>query len=253
MIPAERQRAILALLSNQEVIGIHDLTQQLQVSHMTIRRDIAKLEVDGRVMSVSGGVQLTEMIHSELSHDVKIGQNNNEKAGIGLYASNLIEPNATIYLDAGTTTLEIAHHLVHRDDLLVVTNDFAITAFLLNNSECNLYHTGGKIDRMNQSCVGEKAARLLNEINIDLAFVSTSSWSQRGISTPSEDKVLVKKAVIASSRVNYLVSDSSKYGKVATFHAVDIDSFDKIITDIHFPASCIQGLSERGIEVVTVK
>ena len=56
---------------------------------------------------------------------------------------------------------------------------------LMKNSKCSLYHTGGKVDRDNQSCVGSKAARLLNELNIDLAFVSTSSWSLRGISTPS--------------------------------------------------------------------
>ncbi|MGF1701272.1 DeoR/GlpR family DNA-binding transcription regulator [Photobacterium makurazakiensis] len=252
MIPAERQRTILTLLGNQEVISISELTQQLDVSHMTIRRDIAKLESDGRVMSVSGGVQLTETIHIELSHDVKINQYRNEKAEIGLYASQLIKQNMTVYLDAGTTTLEIAHQLNHRDDLLVITNDFAIAGYLMNHSDCSLYHTGGKVDKSNQSSVGDKAARLLREMNIDVAFVSTSSWNQRGISTPSEDKVLVKKAIVASSQQNYLVSDSSKYGKVATFHAVDIDCFDKVITDRDFPSSCTDDLSERGIDVVTV-
>ncbi|PSW21955.1 DeoR/GlpR transcriptional regulator [Photobacterium sanctipauli] len=252
MIPAERQRTILTLLGNQEVISISELTHQLDVSHMTIRRDIAKLESDGRVMSVSGGVQLTETIHTELSHDVKINQHRNEKAEIGMYAAQLIKPNMTVYLDAGTTTLEIAHQLNHRDDLLVITNDFAIACYLMNHSECDIYHTGGKVDKSNQSCVGQKAAHLLREMNIDLAFVSTSSWNQRGISTPSEDKVLVKKAIITSAQQCYLVSDSSKYGKVATFHAVDIDSFDKVITDSDFPASCIDDLSERGIEVATV-
>lgn len=252
MIPAERQRAILALLSNQEVISISDLTRQLDVSHMTIRRDIGKLESDGRVMSVSGGVQLTETIHSELSHEAKITQYRNEKAEIGIYASSLIKQNMTVYLDAGTTTLEIAHQLTLRNDVMVVTNDFAIADFLMNNSECNLYHTGGKVDRKNQSCIGDKAAKMLRGLNIDVAFVSTSSWNQRGISTPSEDKVLVKQAIVASSQLNYLVSDSSKYGKIATFHAVDIDCFDKVITDRRFPISSTQDLSERGLEVVTV-
>ncbi|MFT6348078.1 MAG: DeoR/GlpR family transcriptional regulator of sugar metabolism, partial [Psychromonas sp.] len=162
MIPAERHRAILALLSSQEVVSINQLIQQLRVSHMTIRRDIGKLEADCRVISVSGGIQLTESMHSELSHEVKITQNQSAKVSIALLASELVKPDMTVYLDAGTTTLEIAHKLIHRDDIMVVTNDFVIAAFLMQNSKCSLYHTGGKVDRENQSCVGSKAARLLN-------------------------------------------------------------------------------------------
>lgn len=252
MIPAERQRTILSLLGKQEVISISELTLHLDVSHMTIRRDIAKLESDGRVISVSGGVQLTETIHTELSHDIKINQHRNEKVDIGFYASQFIKPNMTIYLDAGTTTLEIAHHLNHRDDLIVITNDFAIAYYLMNHAECSIYHTGGKIDKGNQSCVGQQAAHILRDMNIDLSFVSTSSWNQRGISTPSEEKVFVKKAIIASSQKSYLVSDSSKYGKMATFHAVDIECFDKVITDRLFPVICVDDLSERGVEVISV-
>lgn len=251
MIPAERHRAILALLSSQEVVSINQLTQQLKVSHMTVRRDIGKLEADSRVISVSGGVQLTETLHSELSHEAKTTQNQSAKVTIGLLASELVKPNTAVYLDAGTTALEIARKLMHRDDIMVITNDFAIAAFLMENSTCSLYHTGGKVDRENQSCVGSKAARLLNELNIDLAFVSTSSWSQRGISTPCEDKILVKQAIVRSAKTNYLVSDSSKYGKIATFHAVDMNFFDAVITDSNFPISCIQDLSEQGVKVIT--
>lgn len=251
MIPAERHRAILALLSTQNVVSIHQLTQQLVVSHMTIRRDIGKLEAAGKVISVSGGVQLTESIHSELSHDAKTTQNQYEKVNIGLIAASFVKPNMTVYLDAGTTTLEIAHKLVDRDDIMVVTNDFAIAAFLMNNSNCSLYHTGGKVDRENQSCIGSKASNLIKDINMDITFVSTSSWNQSGLSTPNEEKVEVKQAIVNSSKVNYLVCDSSKYGKVATFHAIDLECFDKIITDSNFPSNNIQDLAEQGIEVIT--
>lgn len=79
MIPAERQRTILSLLSHQEVLSISDLTDHLGVSHMTIRRDIVKLESSGKVVSVSGGVQLAQALHSELSHDAKVEQQADEK------------------------------------------------------------------------------------------------------------------------------------------------------------------------------
>lgn len=249
MIPAERQKMILSLLSQQEVISINELLEPLNVSHMTIRRDIAKLEQKGKVLSVSGGVQLTQRIHHEPSHDAKTAQYTQQKLAIGSLASTLIPKRCTIYLDAGTTTLAIAHAIAKRSDLLIVTNDFAITNFLIQHSESEIYHTGGRIDRSNKSCVDSKVSEFLSGMNIDIAFVSTSSWNLKGISTPSEPKVIVKKAIAQASQNVILVSDSSKYGKIGTFHALDINKFNSIITDSHFPQSIQQDLQEKGITV----
>ncbi len=250
MIPAERQKTILSLLSSQKVISINELVEHLGVSHMTIRRDIVKLEQQGKVISVSGGVQLTQLLHQEPSHDAKTAQQAEEKAAIGVLASQLVTDNATIYLDAGTTTLEIAHQLAQRSDLTIITNDFVIAAYFMQNGQCEVYHTGGRVDRENQSCVGSKVADFLNSMNIDIAFVSTSSWNLRGLSTPSEPKVIVKRAIAAASQSVVLVSDSSKYGKIATFHALDIEKFDLIVTDQHFPFSIKQELEEKDIRIL---
>ena len=250
MIPAERQKTILNLLNDEEVLSINALTEALQVSHMTIRRDIAKLEQEGKVKSVSGGIQLTEVLLTEPSHALKMNQDRQEKAEIGRFCAGLIHDCSTIYLDAGTTTLEIARQLKGRDDLVIVTNDFAIAVYLAENTTCSLYHTGGKVDPANQSCIGPKATAMLNNFNIDIAFISTSSWNLKGISTPYEDKVPVKRAVSEAARLVYLVSDSSKYGKVATFHALGLEQFDKVITDYKLSDACVSELTEKGIDVV---
>ncbi|PMM05436.1 DeoR family transcriptional regulator [Vibrio kanaloae] len=250
MIPAERQRTILSLLSHQEVISISELVEQLDVSHMTIRRDIVKLEASGKVVSVSGGVQLAQALHRELSHDAKVEQQANEKVQIGKLAAQLIEKDATVYLDAGTTSLEIAHQLTTREDLLIITNDFSIAAYLMNHSPCEIYHTGGKVDRENQSSVGGKVAEFLAGMNINIAFISSSSWSLKGLSTPNENKVLVKKAIVKAAQANYLISDSTKYGRIATFHALDLDTLDGVITDKNLSTSVIEELEEKGIQAI---
>ncbi|AWK84418.1 DeoR/GlpR family DNA-binding transcription regulator [Photobacterium damselae] len=250
MIPAERQKMILALLSKQEVISINELVEQLDVSHMTVRRDIALLEKKGKVLSVSGGVQLTQLIHTEASHEAKASQHANEKESIGKLAYSLIKDNSTVYLDAGTTTLEIARKLVHRSDLLVVTNDFVIANYLMQHSTTEIYHTGGRIDRENQSSIGSKVSDFLDGINIDIAFVSTSSWNLRGISTPSEPKVIVKKAIAKAAQKVVLVSDSSKYGKVGVFHALDIEEFSIVVTDQYLPQIVGSELKEKGINLL---
>lgn len=250
MIPAERQRTILSLLSHQEVISISELVEQLDVSHMTIRRDIVKLEASGKVVSVSGGVQLAQALHRELSHDAKVEQQANEKVQIGKLAAQLIEKDATVYLDAGTTSLEIAHQLATREDLLIITNDFSIAAYLMNHSPCEIYHTGGKVDRENQSSIGGKVAEFLAGMNIDIAFISSSSWNLKGLSTPCENKVLVKQAIVQAANSNYLISDSTKYGRIATFHALDLSALDGVITDIDLSSSVIDELQDKGIKVI---
>ncbi|MGR5177766.1 DeoR family transcriptional regulator [Vibrio parahaemolyticus] len=251
MIPAERQRTILSLLSHQEVISISELVEHLNVSHMTIRRDIMKLESSGKVISVSGGVQLAQTIHSELSHDAKVEQQASEKALIGKIAASLIEPDATVYLDAGTTSLEIAHQIASRDDLLVITNDFSVAGYLMNYGQCEIYHTGGKIDRENHSSVGGKVAEFLSGMNIDVAFVSTSSWNLKGLSTPNEGKVAVKQAIANAAQTSYLTSDSTKYGRIASFHALDLEKLDGIITDPHLPDWVEQEITDKGLNVYT--
>lgn len=113
------------------------------VSHMTIRRDIQKLEEKGKVVSVSGSTAIRK-VNFEPTRDDKSLLFHQQKSAIGLVAANLIPANATIYLDAGTTTLEIAKQITDRDDLLVITNDFGIVDYLISNGRCDLIHTGGE-------------------------------------------------------------------------------------------------------------
>ncbi|MGX2967055.1 DeoR/GlpR family DNA-binding transcription regulator [Ursidibacter sp. B-7004-1] len=231
LIPIERQKKILSLIEMNGVMSISTLVEIIGVSHMTIRRDIHKLEQSEKVISVSGGVQLLERLITEPTRDDKSLLYYVEKAKIGKLAAQMILPKSTIYLDAGSTTLEIAKEIVDREDLLVITNDFGIAEFLMQYGRCELMHTGGRICKENRSSVGELSAQFLRNVSIDMAFISTSSWNLQGITTPDENKIPVKKAIIESSQKNILVSDSSKYGKVATFLVYPLDVFDQIISD----------------------
>ncbi|MDR2946169.1 MAG: DeoR/GlpR family DNA-binding transcription regulator, partial [Candidatus Adiutrix sp.] len=108
MIPAKRQQLILSALAEREVVSIAELTALLGVSHMTVRRDIQKLEQEGRVLSISGGVRRPEKISAEPSHVAKRVLQHEEKAAIARAAAALVEPGMSIYLDAGTTSLALA-------------------------------------------------------------------------------------------------------------------------------------------------
>lgn len=253
MIPAERQHFILGCLADRDVMSIAELTDRLGVSHMTVRRDIQQLEKTGRVMSVSGGVKLPERIDFEPSHSVKAGIRAEQKEAIGRAAAQMVPPNAVVYLDAGTTTLEIAHRLADRGDLTVVTNDFVVAAYLAANSRCALYHTGGLVERENQSCVGDATAEAISRFNFDIAFISASSWVIAGISSPSEQKRPVKRAAVRTARKSVFVTDSSKYGVVGAFNILSLDVFDTMITDDSIEASVIAAIEQIGVEVVVAR
>lgn len=242
MIPLERQKQILQLINESGSASINALAKRLNVSHMTIRRDIQKLEKEGKVASVFGGVQSIEKLVSEPTHNDKSQLFHEQKWAIGVAAAEIIPPNTTIYLDAGTTTLEIAHQIANRHDLLVVTNDFVIANFLSNSGKGELIHIGGSVCKENLSTTGSLAAQCLRNVSLDLAFISTSSWNLKGLTTPNEHKIPVKKAILESSQKNILVTDSSKYGKFATFFVYPLTVFDQIF--------CDRGLLENAQEAI---
>lgn len=254
MIPIERQQRILHLLAERGAVSITELTEWLQVSHMTVRRDIQKLEEQGRVLSVSGGVSLTQRIRSEPSHADKRTLMQDAKVAIAHAAVELIEHGSSVYLDAGTTSLELARLLASRDDLMIVTNDFMVCGYLIEFGMCNrLYHTGGLVVRDNQSCADEATAHFLRNLHLDIAFLSTSSWDATGISTPSEQKVPVKRAVIDAAAKRVLVCDSSKYGKVGTFNVASWEVIDQVITDKNLPLAAEELLLSHGVKLTTVE
>ncbi|WP_246149224.1 DeoR/GlpR family DNA-binding transcription regulator [Skermanella pratensis] len=249
MIPAERQHFITSSLAGRGVISIAELTELLGVSHMTVRRDIQQLERDGHVMTVPGGVRLPERISVEPSHVVKSRLQHEQKAAIGRTAAALVPEGAVVYLDAGTTTLEIARRLPERSDITVVTNDFVVAGYLARHSACRLYHTGGEVERENQSCVGDTAAQAIRRYNFDIAFLSTSSWGMRGVSTPAENKIPVKQAIVQSAVKAVLVTDSSKYGKVGTFNAVPLEALGAVVTDDRLAPNVRDAIARMGITV----
>lgn len=250
MIPAERQHFILEKLTQRDVVTISALSEELGVSQMTVRRDIEKLERAGRVMSVTGGVQLPQRILSELSHNMKTYLRYEQKVAIGRKAAELVPPQGVIYLDAGTTTLEIAKRILTYSDLIVVTSDFVICETIASGSQCQLHHTGGYLDRENRSSVGEGAALGVGRFNFDVAFISSSSWGMQGISTPAENKIALKRVAVERATKSVLVTDSSKYGKVGAFSALPLRAFDTIITDRDLSPSVRCAIADLGVEVI---
>lgn len=253
MIPSERQDFIYRYVYENGTASITDLVEMMNVSHMTIRRDIQRLEHEGKVVIVSGGIKLNDILRHEMRYSDKALIHHRAKQMIGKVGADLVHDGHVVYVDAGTTTFELAKVLGEKFNITVITNDFSISQYLMNKAQINLFHTGGQVDKRNFSSVGISAANFIKTLNIDIAFISSSSWdAQRGVSTPYEEKAIVKQAVIDVSSKRVLVTDSSKYGKYGLYSICPLNKMDVIITDSYLPVSAQEIIKKQDIELKIV-
>lgn len=249
LIPDQRREMLMRLLRREGVLSVVQLTRMLGVSHMTVRRDIAVLEREGRAHSVPGGVRHANSLHEEPTFDAKAVSERAEKAAIAAVAETLVEDGMTIYLDAGTTTGALVPALRGYQRMTVITNDFVITEQLIG-SGVDVINTGGRLDHTNRSAVGRLAAQTLRRLNTDLAFISTSSWDLgHGITTPSEAKVDVKIAAVERASESVLLATSSKYGSFGMYDVMPLARLDRIITDAGLPDGVATGISDLGVRL----
>ncbi|MDE1187297.1 MAG: DeoR/GlpR family DNA-binding transcription regulator [Pantoea sp.] len=253
MIPSERQDFIYRYVYENRTASINALADLMNVSHMTIRRDIQLLEHEGKVVSVSGGIKLNDVLRHEMRYSDKALIHHRSKQIIGKAAAELVDDGLVIYVDAGTTTFELAKYLGEKFNTTIITNDFSISQYLMNKAQINLFHTGGLVDKRNFSSVGISAANFIKTLNVDIAFISSSSWdAERGISTPYEEKAIVKQAVIEVSRKKILVADSSKYGKYGLYSICPLNKMDTIITDSYLPLEAQGKIRNQNVELKLV-
>lgn len=252
LIPEQRHQEILRLLRGAGVLSIRHLGERLNVSHMTIRRDIATLEESGRVIPVQGGVRLSGALGSEPPRErgSRVGLELPRKHAIGRRAAEFVEDDMVVFLDAGTTCEAIVPFLLGRRGLTVVTNDFFTVLALLPHPEITTIHTGGIVDASSGSASGPLAAATVAGLSLDLFFVSTGAWDlAHGVTTPETDKVLLKHSAREAASTCVLVADSTKFGLFERFKALPLDALDGIVSDCGLPEGSRTSVLDCGLEL----
>ncbi|WP_437887652.1 DeoR/GlpR family DNA-binding transcription regulator [Phytobacter sp. V91] len=226
-----RLEQIMDYLKGHNLVTVDQLVAATNASPATIRRDLIKLDQEGVISRSHGGVTLNRFIPSQPTTLEKMQRNLSEKHAIASAAAALVKAGDAIVLDAGTTMIELARQLTHLP-LRVITSDLHIALFLSEFRQIEVTIIGGRIDDSSQSCVGEHGRRLLQGIWPDLAFVSCNGWDlEKGITSPTEEKAALKRALIDNARRRVLLADSSKYGAWSLFNIARLDSLTDIITD----------------------
>jgi DeoR/GlpR family transcriptional regulator of sugar metabolism len=253
MLPAERRNFMLEVLQKTGKIEIDLLATELNVSPMTIRRDLALLEEQGMAYRTHGGAVLHDGLLRETPYNTKEISKINEKRRIGKEAARLLKDGDVIILDAGTTTLEVARAIKDINDLTVITNDLKIALELSEGSNAKVFCMGGHVQKGLGTIYGSTAQDFLSDIRVNTCFLASSSidldW---GISSPTIEKANLKKKMIKVADQVVLVADHSKFYKKSFARIAGIDVIDFIITDSSLEENTLKELSDRGIDIRSV-
>lgn len=253
MLLIDRRNMIVEYLEEFGSAKVEELSKKLNVTPMTVRRDLQYLEDNNIVSRTFGGAILKSGLTSEIPYKNKIISHRDEKKKIAKYAASLVQNGQIIFLDSGTTNMEIAKLLKSKQNLTIVTTDIKIAGFLSFSTNFKILCTGGLVQNSTGTCLGSHTIEFLKGINVDIGFIGTSSITlENGVSTPTFEKSDVKKQAIKSAKKSVLVVDSGKFGKESFAKVCNVDEFDLIITDIDLNKKTYEILKSQNVNVKLV-
>lgn len=245
MLMAERQLRILNMIQHNGSVQVDELAAELQVSTMTIRRDLEKLQQEGVIERCHGGA----VSKTEVSYADKRAVNHEEKEKIAAKAAEFIREGDAVYLDAGTTTYEIARRIMHLE-LTVVTNDLEI-ALLMKNSKAELILCGGYVQKSTGSTYGYYATQMMGDFRFDIGFFGAAAINEEfQVLTPTTDKAFLKRLLVKQSQQSFLTVDSSKFSRQGMNRINSLADYTAVITDYDFNENNKQLIKKMGVTII---
>jgi len=250
----DRAGRVLQLLRQRGYLSVGDLSQELGVSQMTIRRDLKDLEQAGLINRWHGGANLKpERGDSEWPVVLRETENMEAKRAIGKVAAGLVRDGDVVILDAGTTTLHVAYNLV-QNRLTVASNFLPILNFLAGRpASISLIGIGGSLYADNQCFVGPLAVNTIRSINANVAILATSCLSLgKGMTNRNLAEAEIKRAMLEAADRAILVMDSSKMNRTTLASVGGIEMLDTLVTDDCLAAEDQIAIEARGVKVLIV-
>lgn len=249
----DRHAQLIGLLKEGGYCSVVEMSQLLNVSAMTIRRDLHALEEKQIVEAIYGGARLITSKRIEANFDIRTHEHLAEKQAIGKQAVELfIEEGDVIGIDSGSTTLEVARNLPNIP-LTVVTHSLAAANVVAQNKWHSLIVLGGVLQHGANCFCGPQAVAALQTMYINKLFLSASGLLlPHGLSCDNLPDSEVKQALISSSRQIILCMDSSKIGKAYLARFATLDVLNTLITDKDISDESRVEIEQQHIQVLTV-
>lgn len=255
----DRLGQLVLHLKTKNAISISELADLLNVSSMTIRRDLEILE-KREIVKVLHGVAVynpSRTTDQDNKSDYLLQKQEllkkDEKTRIAKAAITLINPEETIMMDTGTTVYYLAREISIHMPFTVICWSLNVLQELMNKFQCNLIFTGGIFHPETQMFESKQGREIISNKRASKAFISAGGFHKElGITCPFDYEIATKREAIHSSLTNILLLDSSKFGKVCTSHLANVDEFDIIITDANISNEYKEFIINTGTQLIIV-
>ncbi|HAM71996.1 MAG TPA: DeoR/GlpR transcriptional regulator [Verrucomicrobiales bacterium] len=245
----ERQRRIEEYLQQVEFASLDELSERVDASTSTVRRDLQALELRGSVKRTHGGARLINPKSDEFAFSARDTHQSSEKEVIGRACAELIRPNQTIILDAGSTIYHVAKYLEGKAPQ-IITNSLPVANLFASNSRVEVVVSGGVIYPRLEVLVGPLAVEAFSKIHADVAVMSSGGVTPEGITNSHGLLIEIQRAMIRAAQRVIFCLDHTKLGRRSLSLLCPLEDVDVVVTDAGAPADQLEMLRAQGIEVI---
>lgn len=226
-----RQTQIVELVRQEGYVTVETLAERFQVTPQTIRRDISLLQDRALLRRFHGGVTAPGSVEN-FAYSTRQVLCLEEKRRIARLAARQVPDNASLFLNIGTTTEEVARALLGHRGLRVITNNINVANILYSNASCEVIVAGGVIRARDGGIVGEATLDFVRQFKVDVGIIGISGIDQDGTLLDYDYReVRVARAIIDNSRQVFLVADHTKFGRNAMVRLASIGEVHALFTD----------------------
>lgn len=251
MLKTQRHKCILEILEKNEVMSVADLSEELNSSMMTIRRDLDYLEQKGIIRKIHGGAILIKNDTNQPTFRERIDEFSDEKISIGIEAAKLVKKGSIVFFDAGTTPLAVVEHIPDDIEFTAITTGLMTALALCNKPNISVINIGGNIHCTSYSSVNHISVDMIKNFNADIAFISTKAFSlPQGTFESYLPLIEIKKAMVSVARKTVLLADHSKFENKSLCLSIPVSNIHMIITDNKTSKNIVSEILKMGKEVV---
>ncbi|MBT3360745.1 MAG: DeoR/GlpR transcriptional regulator [Rhodospirillales bacterium] len=229
MLAEQRRSVILDTLSEKGAVSIADLYRKLGVSRETIRRDITRLDKEGRLRKTHGGAMSTD---NEPAFEERKSVNVEAKRSIGRVAAALVPDGASVIIDSGTTIQGLVEALADKRRLHVITNDFQAAAKLSGRNDNRVLILGGELIAGEGAIMGRDATAMLGNYFADFSFVGAGAISSHPwLMDFSREAAEIRGQMLALARCPVVLADHTKFDRLAPVRVANFEKVRHIVVD----------------------
>jgi DeoR family transcriptional regulator, glycerol-3-phosphate regulon repressor len=227
-----RQIKLLDVVRAHGSVSVEQLSEALDVTLQTVRRDVQRLAEAGLLTRFHGGVRVPSSTVENIAHRQRESLNAEGKARIARAVAGQVPNDCSLILNIGTTTEAVAKALLHHKGLRVITNNLNVAAILCGNPDCEVIVAGGVVRARDRGIVGEAAVDFIKQFRVDIAVIGISGVEADGTLRDFDYReVKVAQTIMAAAREVWVAADSSKFNRPAMVEMARLPQIDRLFTD----------------------